>query len=81
MLPAELSLCGASAMREEHEFIKALVNMKPGPCLTCCHFDRCSSEKVACWDFQRYTDSKSVRGVDVDRHPNKRIYNSIFEAE
>jgi hypothetical protein len=55
--------------------------MKPGPCLTCCHFDRCSSEKVACWDFQRYTDSKTVRGVDVERHPNKRIYNNIFEAE
>jgi hypothetical protein len=68
-------------VREEHEFLKQLANIKPGPCLSCCHYDRCSAEKIACWDFQRYTHSKTVRGNDVDRHPNKKIYDNIFEAE
>jgi hypothetical protein len=62
-------------------FTTALANTKPGPCLHCCHFDRCASEKVACRDFQLYTNFKPVRSADRERHPNGRIYAHVFSAE
>jgi hypothetical protein len=68
-------------MRSHHSFMSALANTKPGPCLHCCHFDRCSAEKLACRDFQRYTNFKSLQRVDVDRYPNAKIYEYVFRPE
>lgn len=68
-------------MREPSSFLKALAGTKPGPCLLCCHFDRCAKKKLACRDFQRYSNFKTIQRVDVDRYPNAKIYAHIFETE
>ena len=68
-------------MREPSSFLKAIWQTKPGPCLNCCHFDRCAAEKLACRDFQRYTNSKPTLRADVERYPTSGIYTYIFEVE
>lgn len=68
-------------MRIPPAFIDALINGKSGPCAKCCHFDRCAANKIACRDFQRYTNFKTVLRADVDRYPNAKIYEHVFNPE
>jgi hypothetical protein len=68
-------------MRSLRSIALAISNTKPGPCLHCCHFDRCASERMACRDFQRYTNFKPLQRVDVDRYPNAKIYDYVFNRE
>jgi hypothetical protein len=68
-------------MRAAGSLMSAIGRMKPGPCQLCCHIDRCASEKLACRDFQRYTNFKSLQRVDVDRYPNAKIYEYVFRPE
>lgn len=67
---------------ERSYFLKALAAVEPGPCQLCCHRDRCAEERLACWGFKKYVNSERASSLaDVDRHPNQRIYGSIFELE
>lgn len=54
---------------------------QPGPCQYCCHFDRCASDKLACMDFQRYSNFKPIRYADVERYPNALVYKRVFTSK
>jgi hypothetical protein len=63
-------------MRET--FLQALKRMGTGPCQNCCHFDTCRAERLACRDFQRYTNCKKTLRADVDRYPDALVYDRVF---
>lgn len=65
-------------MKLADSFLRAYARVGPGPCQLCCHFDRCQAERLACRDFQRYTNMKRPLKADVDRYPDALIYDYVY---
>lgn len=69
----------------------AIKSTKPPPCeaFACANFNKCKTEELACYSFQRYVTGGAVwhpkvmprGGKPEDVGPNKEIYDKLYNDE
>ena len=57
------------------KFKEAIRETSPVPCDDCRNFDMCRLNRLACTDFDRYTQQY---GEMTSRRPSRKVYNDLF---
>ncbi len=61
------------------DFIDTLFKLRPPPCETCRHFEKCRDEKLACTTFKAYVGDWDKK--KHERDPARLHYNDLFTDE